>query len=312
MQSKRHVAALITVCFALLLEEVSIAAAPQQVSAERQQFLNDNQRIHALAESRDLDGLERLAVELEAKWSVRKKEEYGYIMLGVCGRFSSLDHEEDRHYDLARQYAKSALEKSGTFEEDDRVPVDVELELLEYVLTGLDLREAAESGDWAKHRADIAKLHFRVWTRLENTIGSFDATNVLEGGPPVPAGVEVWTPWMSPESIKDPELRASYEVELEAYREKARKYYAHLKLRELQEERLPYVQESLLRLYSGPSFNSKKLEKAALKQDLEKHVKNREFEEMIVSKIQQRLEEKSKGGAKDSRRRGRRSRTGTL
>ncbi len=88
----------------------SLAARPEESDPNQQESRHDSARIQALAEALDLEGLEKLAPELEKKWFAKDKTYYGYMMLRVCGTFASRTFNTDRQYELARQYALLALQ----------------------------------------------------------------------------------------------------------------------------------------------------------------------------------------------------------
>ena len=227
------------------------------------------------------------------------------MMLQVCGTLSSFNFKSERQYELARQYALLALDKSNGLEEDNRIPIEVEFELLMYVRQGplstdKYLQSLADKDDWANDRSKEAKFYFRVWDRLERSIDpSWDPNDPSLVIPRPPAGVERFGSGMSPENIKDPKLRSEYEAAIEEYRRKQEQHSRQRLLRRLKKEELPILQKHLLLLYSGPSFDSKKLETEALQQDLQKNVEYEKVKAIILDALKTRQLEESKPKPKD-------------
>jgi len=278
---------------------VSMGATSQDSNATTQELLHDRQRIEDLGRVLDLNALEKLAVELEKKWFVKDKEGYGYMMQQLCGTFSSYDFENDRQYELAKQYAVLALEKSHTLQENNKIPIEAELQLLMYVqsvqMCTEYFRALSHSEDWPDLRVKKTKLYFRSWDRLVKAIDKkWDPNDPSIIFPRPPDGVKQWVIGMSPEQISDPNLRAEYEAALKVFWQKKKRHIEQRHLRRLQKEYLPILQKHLLRLYSGPAFDSKKLQTEALQHDLEKHVKDKGVREIIYDGIRKELFEESK------------------
>jgi len=269
-------------------------------SATSQEFRRDFLRIKAQDWVLDLKASAKLAGELEKKWFTKDKEHYGYMMLQICGTFSSLNFEDDRRFALAREYAILALEKSYTLEGNDKIPIEVELRLLMHILQGGQaspeyLRGLAKSEDWPNKREKTTTLYFRGWERLVKAIDKKWDPNDPSLLPPGPhTGMKIVAGGMSPENIKDPNLREEYEAALEEYRHKCKLHSEQRTLRRLKKEDLPRLQKYLLRLWSGPSFDSKELETEALQRALEKHIKDKEVRAIILDGLRKKLIDESK------------------
>jgi hypothetical protein len=282
----------------------SLAAPPEESDPNQQESRQDSARIQALAEALDLEGLEKLAPELEKKWFAKDKTYYGYMMLRVCGTFTSCTFtsrafNNNRQYELARQYALLALDKSQGPDKADRIPIEVEFWLLMYVREGAlssdkYLQTLAQKDDWANERSKESKFYFQAWARLESSIDpNWDPNDPSLVFPRPPAGVERGWSWMSPEDIEDPKLRAEYEAALNEYWQKVALYQGQRSLRQVKKEDLPRLQNRLLILYSGPAFDSKNLETDALQQDLKKHIEDKKVRDLIFNGLKKRLTEES-------------------
>jgi hypothetical protein len=146
----------------------SLAAPPEESDPNQQESRQDCARIQALGEALDIEGLEKLSPELEKKWFSKDKTYYGYMMLHICGTFTSWDFNNNRQYELARQYALLALDKSQGLDEDNRIPIEVEFRLLMYVRQGAlssakYLQILAQKDDWANQRSKESKFYFHAW-----------------------------------------------------------------------------------------------------------------------------------------------------
>lgn len=290
------------ICFGVFLaNSVSLGTEIEDLDKIRKEYFQDISRVKELGQEKSLEGLDKFASELEEKWFTKNKEKYAYIMLDICGTFGSLDFKTDRKHDLERKYAVLVLEKSAHFEEKNKIPINVEFRLLGHVQNLPKFKEAAKSKDWPKKRIAMAKLYFHAWHRLEKAIDKkWDPNDPSLVFPRPPAGVKRWAWGMSPEAIRDPNLRVEYEAALEEYWQKRKRHSEQRQLRERKKWDLPYLQENLLRLYSGPLFNSTKLEIVTLQDDLEKHIVDKEVRAMILNGVKNKLLEKSKPKPKDN------------
>jgi len=283
----------------LMAAITSLAARPEESDPNQQESRQDSARIQALAEALDLQGLEKLAPELEKKWFAKDKTYYGYMMLHVCGTFASCDFNNNRQYELARQYALLALAKSQGPDKADRIPIEVEFLLLMSVREGAlssdkYLQSLAQKDDWANERSKESKFYLQAWARLESSIDpNWDPNNSPGAFPLPPAGVGRYGSGMSPEDIEDPNLRAEYKAALNEYWQKIALYQGQRSLRQVKKENLPALQKRLLMLYSGPAFDSKNLETDALQQDLKKHIADKKLRDVIFNGLKKRLTEES-------------------
>ena len=283
-----------------LANSVSSGTEAEGLDKIRKEYFQDLSRVRELRREKNLEGLDKLACELEKKWFAKNKENYGYMLLEICGAFGSSGFKTDIKYDLGRKYAMLALEKSAKLKEKNQIPIEVEFSLLGHLQSIFKLKEAAKSKDWPNKRNAMAKLYFHAWHRLEKTIDkNWDPNDASLVPPRPPAGVDRGWSGMSPQAIKDPNLRTEYEEALEEHRHKKILHSKQRCLRELKKWDLPYLQKDLLRLYSGPLFDSKKLEIVALQEDLEKLIEDKEVRTTILNGLQKKLLEISEPKPKD-------------
>lgn len=284
------------VLVSVFLASITTAAGvPQTSDEQRQELLRDMAQVRAIGKSTELANLQKRGVELERKWFSRNKEDYGYMILEICGSFSSYRFKDDRQYDLARQFAILALEKSGKLQAKDKIPIEVELKLVTGHLQSLyKFREESKKTDWSSRRNSLAKLYLHAWDRLEKAIDpNFDPDEVLPGWPRPSAYDGIWSPGMSPEAIKDPRVRAEYRSALEEFWRKQRRYTEQRRLRRLMKTYLPRLQKDLLRLYSGPLFDSKELETEALQQDLQGHIVDKKTKDRILDTMKKSIKKQT-------------------
>ncbi len=292
----------ITSCLLLLEIQVFANTDNKHLDALQMEFIQDHNIIQTLDQQKDLDRLELVAVEIETAWFIKDKERYGYLMLELCNAFASSDFGDDRQYELARRYSSIALKKSAMLEESEQIPLETELKLLLHVQDSFDFEEVKDSNDWSYARAEMAELYFHGWERLENAIDkNWDPNDPNLKPLSRPPGIKRWASGMSPNAIEDPILRAEYEISLERYRQEAMYHNKQYGLRDLKKYLLPYIQENLIRLYSGSSFDYSNLETQVLQSDLKALVDSNDVKEMILNGVQDRLikiesETKTKGG----------------
>ena len=258
------------------------------------QVLPDIARIRALEYARNLGGLEKLAAELEKKWFPRNKEYYGYIMLAVCDAFGSGIFEGNQGDELAKEYARLIFEKSHNLEENEKIPIDAQLKLVGRIETPVErlperYRDLATSGDWPNNRIQLARFYMETWGRLEQLIDDNWDPNSKPPRPETPAGVSFYYPGMPAERIEDAGLRAKYEAELEEYRLSSKRYNRQRHLARLKKKFVHDLEQHLLRLYSGPLFDSNNLERQALQKDLERHIVDEKVRLMILERVAKRV-----------------------
>lgn len=251
------------------------AAKPRQQASSSDDYRQYLQRIEALREARDLDGLVALADEVESKWSTLEAIAYARLMREVSGVLGSYDFKDDNQYVLAVKYAKLALEKG------DALPVETQAELalsiqgdMEYA-TG---RVRAEA--WPQDRTEKMRYLFHTWRRLESEIDeNFDPNDRPVGNitPPrasgLPAGVVT-------DAVKDPKLRAEYEAAIETNRRRAKKFNKQLTLRKVRAAFSKQAEELVVEAYLKPLSDV-----GELRLFLESQVADKEARTRILNKV---------------------------
>ncbi len=85
-------------------------------------------------------------------------------MLEICKPLSSGKFKEDRRYELARQYALSALTDANS------ISIETELELTGHVVTLMIGPNAAKGKDFAQRRKKDIEVPLHAWKRLMDAI----------------------------------------------------------------------------------------------------------------------------------------------
>lgn len=260
----------------------AMAAAPEKVDAEKIAFLKDKQCVQALAKTKDLDGLEKAAAKIQAKWNKPEKDKklYGRLMLEIVNRFASEPFVNwQRKKVLAQKYAILALQAA------DELPIEIELKLVVHLQADLHSHNAVKGKAWARQRTEQMKHWFRAYKRLHDTIdpkwdpkkADFTSGNVML--PPGVSGVA----GMSPKHIKDPKLRAQYEAAIETNRRKVERYNQQYEARQLKKFFIPHAHRYIIQAYIHPPAA-----KAELEVFLKKYVKEAAVRAKILNAVEKK------------------------
>jgi hypothetical protein len=151
-----------------------------------------------------------------------------------------------------------------TLQNADRIPLWIEVELVQRVRRGFLLKRTAPRGpEWLKQRTAELIYWFHACKRLHAAI---DPTWVPDerGLPihaPVPAGVQdAIIGGMSPKSIKDPKLRAQYERNIKEHSAKIQRNSEQRQARELAESFFPTAEKYIIEAYSHSPVNMSELD----------------------------------------------------
>lgn len=260
--------------------------------AKQKDFLRDTNKITSVAQKRDINELEELSTELERVWYKKNTEKYVSMMLEICRAFSLHDFHNAQQFVKAREFAILALEKSSELPEKSKIPIEIELQLFtNYILNNYEYNKESQKKDWLSQRSLISKQYFYAWKRLENAIdNNFDPNEILPSWPQPSKYDGIWLAGMSPESIKDPVVRAEYQKALDKFNETMRQYNNQIQLRKLKNEYLPKIQKKILQLYSGPVFDSKSLEVEALEKDIARYIIDEKNRKNMLEEIKKEME----------------------
>ena len=254
------------------------AADPKNSVAEMQELEEQRTWLKTFGTSQDLAGIERAVDENLETWEKRGIHYYAFLILTAVETLASEPFDDNRQYELARRYAWKGLEKAGM------IPLEVEINLLQYVEADLAAYRGARSEEWAQERTVHMKLWFQAWERL---LGSIDPTwdpddlPASSVSPPsatgLPAGV-------MPEAIKDPHLRAQYKAAVEANREKSAYYRQQYRIRKLDRRFSPKAERYIITAYSQPPPDFEELQKFLL-QYVESEMIRRRITEAVEKNV---------------------------
>lgn len=282
----------------ILIASITIAGRGNRNEPKLQEALADSNSISLLGDAKDIAGLKTLAEKLEKKWSQEDPNFYVTIVQSICRNF-----DRNESYELQDKYAKMALDKLYNLPKGKKVRFQLELSLLWDINNNIfnpykHINSLAKEKDWPEKRLEAARYYFRVWERLEKDIDPNwdpnDRTKSVEYPKPPAGYTGPGMSGMSPDFIEDPKLRAEYEVSLKKYWEIVGYNTEQASLRRLQTSfDMKALQNKILKFYSGPTFDSKNLEVDALKQDLEKCIKDEKIRATILDELKKRPEEKA-------------------
>jgi hypothetical protein len=164
-----------------------------------------------------------------------------------------------------------------------------------FILNCYDPKTKSKKEDWQKQRSLLSKHFFRAFNRTKNAVdNSFDLNQPLPTWPRPSKFDGIWFDGMSPESIKDPVIRAGYQKDLDEFWDQIDWYNNQKKLRKLVLDFIPKIQNKILKLYSGPEFDSKNLEIEALKKDIAVYVEDEKIREIMLEGLKNRIIEDAK------------------
>lgn len=196
-------------------------------------YQTDIDRLIALRSS-SLDELLALANELEIKWRQIDWNQYARVMMHVCSEISNRKLNDVRVRQQSEHFALIALSHANMF-------------LWEYqssLVGWLGYRSSSTNANaWLRERRQKAALWLQTWRRLESqTDRSFDINDrkslpAIRVSPPYETNLPAGSP---PSAIKDPHLRAKYEVAIADNKKKSQR-----------------VDQQLPLLLHGPSFKAR-------------------------------------------------------
>src|SRR4030065_594211 len=215
----------ITICFlalvcCILVKSVSFGESAETLQMEKQEYEQELNRIKSLRKSfkpgpvNDINEYKKSADQIQDKWSQKNKEYYARLMWELCKPLSSGRFNNERQYNVAREYALSALAKPN------EISLEIELELIGHVMTDMITPRSPTGQDWIQRRMKDVEVRLHAWKRLTDVVDpNWDPNDMPFINVPLPPGVEGIS-GMSPKSIKDPKLRAEYEASIEKNEQK--------------------------------------------------------------------------------------------
>jgi hypothetical protein len=275
-----------TSAFIALLISIDLTWLPAQdrvevregSTTEKQLFSEDLDRIKELVDSftpgpkNDLHKYEEFADTIRQQWRSRSREVFARVTLALCGPLSSGRFNDQRQYELAREYALSALESR------DLLPVILELDLIGHVNSQAPTsRQPNDTIASERRKADV-EVRLHAWKRLLNSIDpKWDPAEAISPKVPLPPGVD-GVSGMAPEDIKDKALRAQYEAAIKETQQKIQRHMEQRQLRARLKEFPKRAENYIIQAYSKPPFSLPELRELLTRYDADAAVRARVLE----------------------------------
>ncbi len=247
---------LITLLICLVVRGGTDGPIYSAAQANNAELSADLEHLDSLASSRDLHAIEVTIDKQSAKWKERERSSYLAYMSKACSLVSSynIGDMSDRASMLSR-YAISAL-TSGDLTTEERV------QFTEFLM--FDPPTIKEE-DWKPLREHKAALWLEARRGVMASIDpGFDIEDrpMLNVAAPLGSGVPSGS---SPESIRDPKLRAEYEAAIAANFAKARRYNEQSWLKSNAPRFYEETERYLVNAYSRPPADLAGLERLLAK-----------------------------------------------
>jgi len=309
MNLKVYLLILVSLLSNILFANVISTSRLQQYDPLMEEAFEDVNSIFLFCQTKNGEEVVSKVDEFENKWFQKDKISYfNFIGLFVsrCNENANkYPKDSSMYHELSDKYTKMALDKLYNLSEDQKISISKEDQLTWQINQNIFsklTKNIDDEKDWPEKRSEAAKYYFRVWERLENSIDSEDEIKIKIGNISYPKLSEYHiggARGMSPNSIKDPEIRARYEKELNEYWEAVGYMNEQRRLQRLKVNGLLNLQRNIIRLYSGPEFLSKELEVEALKADISKYIKDEKIVSSIMEGLENRLAEDLKPRSQD-------------
>lgn len=241
-------------------EELTVYEREERQRRKYHESLDVQRRVRSLAKLKDSHEwkglLSEIAEEIEEKWLTEDPDHYARLMLDVVNNLTWLARSDYGSYRATTEkYAIETLEKA------ERIPANIEFDLLRYVRPKFD-EAAVQLVDERSVRQERRRKILRwldAWKRLEQAIDpDWDPEDLpFENiAPPIGTGLPSG---VCPRAIKDPELRAEYEAAIEANRKKNEEYKRQRMLRKVKRRFSPRLEKTIVTAYSRPPHDMKEL-----------------------------------------------------
>ncbi len=249
MSRSQCVGGLVAVVFCAALASEARAGGEWKGSAaydgmrERIATLAQVSGLTASARQERVGRLNEVAEEIDRVWrDGEDREGYSRLALQVISAMASIGGGDLRGQYLAQRWAIRALERA------DAMPLEVQCAIVSFVQHDRDAEgRALSEGALAQVRRVRASLWLQAWQRIDRSIdeewspADTGAANVVPPGGG-PAG-------MDPAAISDPVLRAQYEADIAANRQKIIRATEQFRARDLRKYWVPTAKRVLIRLY---------------------------------------------------------------
>ena len=234
----------------LLLAATPVFGTPTQKSDD--ELGQDIAKLDSFLSNRNLDSIEATVDKESSKWREKKRPSFILYMTKACSLLSSYDIGEiSRRASLLSRYAISVL-TSG------ELPLHDHVQFVGFLMFDpLVVDETA----WKTLRKQKAELWLAARRRVEAAVDpafNMDDSTFLNVPAPLGSGVPSGA---SPESIRDPKLRAEYERAIAENSAKVRRFNDQYWLKRNAPNFYKNVERYLVNAYSRPPSDSAELER---------------------------------------------------
>ena len=232
----------------ILSQSVGSTADP----TDSQQASQDMKQLQKLVRDKHLDQLVAFERTISDHWKTH--QETGMFLLSeLCKSLNSEDFGDPRSALYARQCAKAVL-GSG-----DTASVDVDLDMLKILQEIEEYRLGVVKNDmWPKDRDERVNYLVYFAKRLKRDYDpqfDFKSIESIPRGNVCPHAAN-YLCGISPDSIKEPDVRANYISEIEKNRQKASQFNMQLEIHRIMSRFDNFVDRFLIGMYSQPPYDS--------------------------------------------------------
>jgi len=242
--------------FVLTLLPVRSSVAVTTQTPFEQQMARIQEVTNSLAKKSDLAQYEKFATEILSNWRDGTSEQYARLTQALCRPLTAAGmFNDDRQYRIAREFALEALELV------DQIPVLVELNLVQNVSLLKAQPKLMTQEEFTKQRLRDAEAWLHALNSFTSTLDpTWDPNEQIPVHPDPPPGlINNYISGASPESIKDPVLRAQYERAVEENKQRIEEHTVQYMLRHRLKDFPQKAERYLINLYSLPPSNPSEL-----------------------------------------------------
>jgi hypothetical protein len=237
----------------------------------------DIAKLDSFLSNRNLESIEATVDKESAKWRERDRPSFITYMTKACSLLSSYDIGDiSKRASLLSRYAISVLTRED-------LPLEEHVHFVEFLMFDpFVIDEAA----WKTLRKQKAELWLAVRRRVVSSIDpTFDFDDLPFINVPTPKGSGARA-GSSPESIKDPKLRAEYKAAIARNSEKIQRSHDQLWLKRIAPHFYKDVERYLVNAYTRPPTDSAELERLLSQYVDDNGVRARILEEVRKRELQ--------------------------
>ena len=221
-----------------------------------QQYIEEVKR---LCRENNIQGLEQMVDSLVEASANKARDVSGSLLSVLCveiARSTVSSDSDERKRLLVRRLASVALQETDSSDLFSR------LGILDKCLRVDAANRGSITNDWPSMRRLSAQQWLTTWSDLEHEIDDKWALDAPENSirPYIPPGNIPFVSGMSPEGIKDPDIRTEYEAHLEKNCAISERNRRQQELRKLKTKYEPVIEAYIVRLYSERPPDRKELD----------------------------------------------------